>query len=136
MLSKDLLLPLCKILHFGIGHGLSTTANAMLSIVYWTYLCVVCLESSACVLGIALLLPRGPRASPLRHRISLLSPQSIGILRDADVCPRYLSVYTTSPFLSSVLFFLVFSSPVPWLDLSDFFSTLCFFLSLLYSACA
>ena len=96
-------------------------------IVYLTYLCVVCLECSPCRVRY-----RSPLLVVTAHPpcatgyLSLaLSPS--GILRAADVCPHYLSVYTTSPFLSSVLFFLVFSSPVPWLDLSDFFFYFMFF---------
>ena len=47
-------------------------------IVYWTYLCVFSLESPISIVGSACSSPRGSRACPLRHRISPLSPQSIG----------------------------------------------------------
>ena len=102
-----------------------STAVLPLPIVYWTYLCVFSVSSVSLSPLVPSLVVHVPISCATRYLPLALN--TFEVLRAADVCTHYLSVYTTSPFLSPALFFLVFSSPVPWLDLFDFFSTLSFF---------
>ena len=69
--------------------------NRVHSIVYWIYLCVSSLESLVSIFGSSCSFTRGPRAYPLRHRISPFALSPLEVLRAADVCTHYLSVYTT-----------------------------------------
>ena len=90
---------------------------------------LLCVEIRVSILSLPILsscLTRGSRASPIRHQMFPLSPlyikshESCQYLHSLSINLHYISLYFSCSFFSCLFL------PVPWLDLLDLFSILCF----------